>query len=97
MIDTEYDLGFITSPVKGKAIKATLNNFRGKWYFHIREYIEDPDENIWYPTSKGISLDSDYIGILSYSVEQADRLHKEIFYNNINKITEKQLELFNEV
>lgn len=96
MIDTEYDLGFIRPPKNGKGIKVTLNKFRGIWYLHIREYIEDVDEGIWYPTGKGIAIESEYVGILSYSVDQAEKLLRDIFYNEIDTLIDKQLELFNE-
>lgn len=97
MLDTEYDFGFIKPPIKGKGIKLTLNKFRGNWYLHLREYIEDPDAGLWYPTSKGISIDSECIGILSYSVNKAEHLIRDIYFTEINNITEKQLELFNTI
>ena len=40
----EYDLGFVTTPMNGKVLKVTVNQFREQWYVHLREYMEDPDE-----------------------------------------------------
>lgn len=94
----EFDLGFVTTPENGKGLKVTINKFRDQWYVHLREYMEDPDEGIWFPTKKGIAIKSEYVDVVAEMFADAGHLLTNIYRGNIkNLILEnKQLELFKE-
>ena len=51
-----YDFGIAYVRQDEHAVKVTLSSFRGKNYIHIREYIYDLDEEVWFPTKKGYAL-----------------------------------------
>lgn len=42
-------------------VKVTLSEFRGRLYIHIREYIFDIEEEVWFPTKKGYALDAEKV------------------------------------
>lgn len=92
----EYDLGFVHQPVNGKGLKVTINQFRGQWYVHLREYIEDPDEEIWFPTKKGIAIKAEYVDVIAQMFSDAGQLLTSIYLGTINNevLDNKQLELF---
>jgi hypothetical protein len=95
---TEYDFGFIEKPINGKGFKITLNKFRGNWYIHIREYIEDGDTQQWYPTKKGISVRGEYADLLSFIFNDIGNLLTNIYYKDIKElIDDGQLSLFKEL
>lgn len=90
----EYDLGFVYKQPSGKGLKVTVNCFRGQWYVHLREYIHDLDEDIWFPTKKGIAIKSEHIDTVAYLFSLAGTLLTDIYYEELP--IEKQLELFKE-
>jgi len=92
----EYDLGFVHQPINGKGLKVTVNQFKGQWYVHLREYIEDPDEEIWFPTKKGIAIKAEYVDVIAQMFSDAGELLTSIYLGTINNevLDSKQLELF---
>lgn len=92
----EYDLGFVHHPINGKALKVTVNQFRDQWYVHLREYMEDQDEDIWFPTKKGIAIKAEYVDIVAQMFIDAGSLLTSIYLDNVNNkvLDNKQLELF---
>jgi hypothetical protein len=94
----EYDLGFVTTPMNGKALKVTVNQFREQWYVHLREYMEDPDEGIWFPTKKGIAIKAEYVDIVAQMFSDAGQLLSHIYLDHVNNtvLDNRQLELFKE-
>jgi hypothetical protein len=87
----------VSEPANGKGTKVTVNQFRGQWYVHIREYMEDPDTGEWFPTKKGISIKSEHIDIVIAVLNNVSTLLTDIYFNEIEKILpEKQLNLFKE-
>lgn len=94
----EYDLGFVYTPVNGKGLKVTVNKFRDQWYVHLREYIEDSENSVWFPTKKGIAIKAEYVDVVAEMFADAGKLLTNIYRGNINTLlTEgKQLELFDE-
>jgi hypothetical protein len=95
-LEDEYDLGFVHPPNNGKAYKVTISNFRGQWYVHIREYIENPDEGNWFPTKKGIAIKSEYVDILGQMFIDAGDLLRDIYLYEVDNevLVNKQLNLF---
>lgn len=94
----EYDFGFITTPINGKGVKVTVNQFRNQWYVHLREYIEDPDEEIWFPTQKGIAIKAEDVDTVAEMFKDAGKLLTAIYRGNVEKLIDngQQLSLFNE-
>ena len=92
----EYDFGFVHPPIAGKALKVTVNEFRGQWYVHLREYIEDQDEDIWFPTKKGIAIKAEYVDVVGQMFLDAGDLLTSIYLDTVNNevLDNKQLELF---
>lgn len=90
----EYDFGFVNKQPNGKGLKVTVNCFRGQWYVHLREYIHDLDEDIWFPTKKGIAIKAEYVDTVAKLFSDAGELLTDIYYKDLP--IEKQLELFNE-
>jgi hypothetical protein len=92
----EYDLGFVHPPINGKGLKVTINQFRDQWYVHIREYIEDPDEEIWFPTKKGIAIKAEYVDVIGQMFLDAGGLLTSIYLDTVNNkvLDNKQLQLF---
>ena len=48
-------------------VRATLNEFRGRRYMHLRIYYQD-DNGEWKPTRKGVSLPTDFMPELKEAV-----------------------------
>ncbi len=93
----EYDFGFVAHPINGKGTKVTVNQFRNQWYVHLREYIEDPDENIWFPTQKGIAIKAEDVDTVAAMFRDAGQLLTEIYRNGVEKLIDnRQLSLFDE-
>jgi hypothetical protein len=92
----EYDLGFVHPPTNGKALKVTVNEFRGQWYVHLREYIEDQDEGIWFPTKKGIAIKAEDVDVVGQMFIDAGSLLTDIYLGIVNNevLDNKQLDLF---
>jgi hypothetical protein len=92
----EYDFGFVHPPINGKALKVTVNEFRGQWYVHLREYIEDQDEDIWFPTKKGIAIKAEYVDVVGQMFLDAGSLLTSIYLDMINNdvLDNRQLDLF---
>lgn len=91
----QYDLGFICPTGENRALKLTINNFRGQWYLHIREYFQDLDTSNWFPTKKGIAIKAEYADILTFMLQDSERLFSSIFRNEVRElIDDKQLDLF---
>jgi hypothetical protein len=94
----EYDLGFVSTPENGKGLKVTVNSFRGQWYVHLREYIEDPDEEIWFPTKKGIAIKAEHVDTVAHMFSQAGELLTAVYLDVVNNVVldNPQLKLFKE-
>lgn len=92
----EYDLGFVHTPINGKGLKVTVNQFRDQWYVHLREYIEDPDDEIWFPTKKGIAIKAEYVDVVAQMFLDAGSILTSIYLDTINNkvLDNKQLDLF---
>lgn len=88
----EYDLGFVNKQNNGKGLKVTVNCFRGQWYVHLREYIHDLDDDIWFPTKKGIAVKAEDVDTVAYMFTDAGKLLTDLYYKDLP--IEKQLELF---
>lgn len=88
----EYDLGFVYKTEDGRGLRVTLNQFRGQWYTHLREYFQDRDDGTWHPTKKGIAITAEYVDLVSFLFSEAGRMLTEIYYRDTDN--EKQLELF---
>jgi hypothetical protein len=95
-LEDEYDLGFVHPPNNGKAFKVTISNFKGQWYTHIREYIENPDDGVWFPTKKGIAIKAEYVDVLGQMFIDAGDLLRDIYLHDIETsiLEAKQLNLF---
>ena len=57
----EIDFGSAFHKINGNAVKVTVNNFNGKDYLHIREYMLDGDTGRWIPTKTGYSMPPDEV------------------------------------
>lgn len=90
----EYDLGFVNKQNNGKGLKVTVNCFRDQWYVHLREYIHDLDDDIWFPTKKGIAVKAEDVDTVAYMFTDAGKLLTDLYYKDLP--IEKQLELFSE-
>lgn len=90
----EIDLGFVGYITEDKAIKITINEFRGVEYIHIREYMRDGDTGHWYPTKKGLALRPEHVDMAAYLLDQAGDILTKVYLNKLGM--EKQLELFEE-
>jgi hypothetical protein len=90
----EIDLGFVGYITEDKAIKITINEFRGVEYIHIREYMRDGDTGHWYPTKKGLALRPEHVDMAAYLLDQAGDILTKVYLNKLG--AEKQLELFEE-
>lgn len=88
----EYDLGFVHKQDNGKGLKVTVNCFRGQWYVHLREYIHDLDDDIWFPTKKGIAVKAENVDTVADLFSKAGMLLTDIYYEELP--IEKQLSLF---
>lgn len=60
----EKDFGLVYIRENGSRVKVTLNEFKGKFYLHIRDYGFDGDTGNLYPTPKGISIDPEEVDSL---------------------------------
>ena len=56
-----YDFGIAYIKSNQFAVKVTMSSFRSQNYIHIREYIFDPDEEIWFPTKKGYAMTAEEV------------------------------------
>lgn len=81
------DFGTAFHKPNGNAVKVTLNEFRGKLYLHIREYMMDGDTGYWFPTKSGYSFDANEVSSLIPLLEDAEAKVAEQYVLN------KQLEL----
>jgi hypothetical protein len=89
----EVDLGIVGYISDDKAIKITVNEFRGQDYIHIREYMLDGDTGKWFPTKKGLALRPDNVDMAAHLLEKAGEIVAKRYWDSI--VTEpKQLELF---
>jgi hypothetical protein len=53
----EKDFGAVYVRENGNRVKVTLNDFKGKFYLHIRDYGLDGDTGKVFPLPKGITID----------------------------------------
>lgn len=88
----EIDLGFVGYITEDKAIKITINEFRGVEYIHIREYMRDGDTGHWYPTKKGLALRPEHVDMAAYLLDKAGDILTEIYLEKLGG--ERQLDLF---
>lgn len=80
-----YDFGVAYVKDDYHGIKVTMNNFRGRNYIHIREYIFDPEEEIWFPTKKGYAINADDVDSIINLLQKASfQLAKE--FKNIEQL-----------
>lgn len=91
----EIDLGFVGFLTEDKAIKITINEFRGQEYVHIREYMRDGDTGHWFPTKKGLALRPEHVDMAAYLLDQAGEILAKTYLKRTG-ICDKQLELFEE-
>jgi len=56
-----YDFGVAYLKDDYYGVKVTMSSFRGRNYIHIREYIFDPDEEVWFPTKRGYALNANEV------------------------------------
>lgn len=89
----EIDLGFVGYVTDEKAIKITINEFRGREYIHIREYMKDGDTGAWYPTKKGLALRPEHVDMAAHLLDRAGDILTKIYLEKIETYN-KQLELF---
>lgn len=88
----EIDLGFVGYVTEDKAIKITINEFRGQEYIHIREYMKDGDTGFWYPTKKGLAIRPEHVDMAAHLLDQAGEILAKRYLEKIDN--SKQLELF---
>lgn len=88
----EIDLGFVGYLTEDKAIKITLNEFRGREYVHIREYMRDGDTGNWFPTKKGLALRPEHVDMAAHLLDTAGEILAKTYLARTG--TNKQLELF---
>lgn len=89
----EIDLGVVGYITEDKAIKITVNEFRGQDYIHIREYMLDGDTGRWFPTKKGLALKPENVDMAAHLLEKAGEIVAKRYWDKID--TEpKQLEFF---
>lgn len=69
----DYDFGIAYTKSAEYAIKVTMSSFRNSNYIHIREYIFDPDEEIWFPTKKGYALKAEEVDSIIYLLQKASQ------------------------
>ena len=87
----EIDLGFVGYITEDKAIKITINEFRGQEYIHIREYMKDGDTGNWFPTKQGLALRPEFVDMAAHLLDKAGDILTKTY---LSKIKSKQLELF---
>jgi succinyl-CoA synthetase beta subunit len=76
----EIDLGFVGYITEDKAIKITINEFRGVEYIHIREYMRDVDMAAYLLDKAGDILTEIYLEKLG-GEKQLDLFDKEKIYD----------------
>ena len=75
----EVDFGIAYMKNEYTGVKVTMSPFRNNIYIHIREYIFDPDIEVWFPTKKGYALNGYEVDSVIDLLEKASiRLSKEI-------------------
>jgi hypothetical protein len=92
----EIDLGFVGYIADGKAIKITINEFRGQEYIHIREYMLDEDTGNWFPTKKGLAIKPEHVDMAAHLLTKAGEIMTKVYANKIGQILDNQPSLFNE-
>ena len=88
----EIDLGFVGYITEDKAVKITINEFRGQEYVHIREYMRDGDTGKWFPTKKGLAIRPENVDMAAHLLDKAGQILTQTYLKRLK--TEKQLELF---
>ena len=89
----EIDLGYVCYLSEDKAIKVTINEFRGQEYVHIREYMMDGDTGHWFPTKKGLSIRPEHVDMAAHLLDKAGEILAQIYLEKTG-IKSRQLELF---
>lgn len=69
--DVDFGIAYMKSDYNG--VKVTMNSFRNQTYIHIREYLYDPDEEVWFPTKKGYALTAHEVDSIIYLLNKASR------------------------
>jgi hypothetical protein len=91
--DEEYDLGFICDlpPQKGvnRAIKVTVNRWRGVVRVHTREYYQDGDTGEWLRTTNGISVTEEHIDTWVHLLSDASELITDLWRKKVDRIVNK--------
>ena len=73
-----------------KSLFATMSEFNGQTYIHLREYIFDEDSNVDYPTKKGYAFNADHLDTIIASLIELSQELGDDFRNRYSK----QLDLF---
>lgn len=68
-----YDFGIAYIRRDEHAIKVTMSDFRGQNYIHIREYLFDPEEEVWFPTKKGYALVAEEVDSVIFLLQKASK------------------------
>lgn len=69
-----YDFGIAYIKSNQFAVKVTMSSFRSQNYIHIREYIFDPDEEIWFPTKKGYAMTAEEVNSIIELLKKASNI-----------------------
>lgn len=73
-----YDFGIAYLSREDFGVKVTMSDFRDRVYIHIREYIYDGDENMWFPTKKGYALNANEVdSVISLLIKASKQYAKE--------------------
>lgn len=73
-----------------KSLNATMSEFNGITYIHLREYIFDEDSMVEFPTKKGYAFSADYLDLVIAGLTELSRDLGSAFKNRYSK----QLDLF---
>jgi len=69
--DLDFGIAYMKSDYSG--VKVTMNSFRDRTYIHIREYLFDPDEEVWFPTKKGYALNANEVDTVIHLLIKASK------------------------
>jgi hypothetical protein len=69
--DLDFGIAYMKSDYSG--VKVTMNSFRDRTYIHIREYLFDPDEEVWFPTKKGYALNANEVDTVIHLLTKASK------------------------
>ncbi len=73
-----------------KSLMATMSEFQGTTYIHLREYLFDEDGGIDFPTKKGYAFPADHLDTIIAGLTELSNYLGDSFINRYSK----QLDLF---